>query len=297
MTGRDLLFYPVGLVFLFLAKAKHTILGYSTPKPFGMEDADRCVAYDIQVVDDWLVHLERYTGESARDLVKGKRVLELGPGSDLGTGIYLLGLGADRYNACDVNSLASEAPDGFYDALLARLESFFDSAIIERLRSDLQAARAGANLRLNYVVRQDFDILRAFGPGTIELVFSQASFEHFDDIEATVAQVTAVCRPGAVLVAGVDLKTHSRWIRDKDPNNIYRYHPALYRAFHFRGSPNRLRPRDYVQAFERHGWKEVSVVPVTRVDGRSIPRLHRAFRDPAAQMELLDIVLCARRPS
>lgn len=297
MTGRDLFFYLAGLVFLLLAKAKHTILGYSTPKPFGMEEAERCVAYDIGVVDDWLMHLERYTGERAQVIVRDKNVLELGPGSDLGTGVYLLGLGANRYNACDVNSLASKAPDGFYDALLARLESSFDSAIIERLRSDLQTARSGVNSRLNYVVRQDFDILQAFGPGVIDLVFSQASFEHFDDMGTTVGQLTVVCRPGAVLVAGIDLRTHSRWIRDKDPNNIYRYHPALYQAFHFRGSPNRLRPRDYVQAFEQHGWKDVSVVPINRVDARSIPPLHRAFRDPAAQMELLDIVLCARKPS
>ena len=43
LTGRDLFFYLAGLVFLLLAKAKHTILGYSTPKPFGMEEAERCV--------------------------------------------------------------------------------------------------------------------------------------------------------------------------------------------------------------------------------------------------------------
>ena len=55
--------------------------------------------------------------------------------------------------------------------------------------------------------------------------------------------------------------THSRWIRDKDPNNVYRYHERIYRLFDFRGIPNRVRPYRYRRAFERNGWSNVTTTP------------------------------------
>ena len=70
---------------------------------------------------------------------------------------------------------------------------------------------------------KDFNIVSAFGESTIDMVFSQAAFEHFDDIESTILQLNKVCKSGATFVAEINLKTHSRWIRDKDPDNIYRY--------------------------------------------------------------------------
>ena len=60
----------------------------------------------------------------------------------------------------------------------------------------MREAKAGRPSRLNYVIRKDFDILSAFGAGN-RPVFSQAAFEHFDDIDATISQLSSVCRPGA----------------------------------------------------------------------------------------------------
>jgi SAM-dependent methyltransferase len=294
VTVRDVLCYVAGLGFLFLAKAKNVLMGYSTPKPFDIGQVERCVDYDLRVVDHWLSHLGRYLQIDARANLTGKNVLELGPGSDLGTGIYLLSLGAGRYNACDVNSLANAAPDAFYEAMFSRLQHTGGALDVEQLSYELARARAGAPSCLNYVVRPDFDFAEAFGENAIDIVFSQAAFEHFDQIDSTIARITRVCKPGAVLVAEIDLKTHSRWIRDTDPNNIYRYSPAVYKLFWFRGIPNRLRPRDYVQAFERHGWGDVSVLPLHR-HAQDLSVLNGSFRDAADQMEFLYIALCARR--
>ena len=73
------------------------------PKPFQLSDTERCIAYDLKVVDEWLSHLKTYTGKDGG--LRDKHVLELGPGSDLGVGVYLLAKGAAGYNACDVNDL------------------------------------------------------------------------------------------------------------------------------------------------------------------------------------------------
>ena len=128
------------------------------------------------------------------------------------------------------------------------------------------------------------------------MVFSQAAFEHFDDINATIFQLSKVCRPGAILVAEIDLKTHSRWIRDKDPNNIYRYPNYLYNKFLFRGIPNRVRPFQYKETFERFGWSDISITPLTTCEqNRAYIGIDKAFVDHINQMDSLSIMLCARK--
>ena len=119
----------------------------------------------------------------------------------------------------------------------------------------------------------------------MDLVFSQAAFEHFDDIDATVAQLTAVCKPGAVIVAEIDLMTHSRWIRDKDPNNIYRYHERVYRCSTSAGSPTAFVPIATERAFERNGWSDVTTTPrLTCGDHRSgASGMSRVFRDESTR--------------
>jgi hypothetical protein len=291
---RNAFLYAAGLGFLTLAKAKNVVRGYTSPKPFALSDTERCIAYDLRVVDEWLSHLRAYTGADVE--LRNKNVLELGPGSDLGVGLYLLAKGAAGYNACDVNDLTRHAPESFYAALIERISAREGATNGESLKSEIQAARARAASRLRLVVREDFDLVSAFGPNSIDVVFSQAAFEHFDDVSATVEQLSIVCKPGATIVAEIDLKTHSRWIRDVDPNNIYRYSNALYRAFAFRGIPNRVRPYQYREIFEAHGWVDVSITPLERIaERRNGIAVDKQFRDSRNQLELLSVVFCAKK--
>jgi SAM-dependent methyltransferase len=293
---RNLFAYAAGVGFLTLAKAKNMLHGYNSPKPFQLSETARCVAYDLKVVDQWLQYLRAYSAANGDDL-RGKNVLELGPGSDLGVGLYLLAKGAAAYHACDVNDLSRLAPASFYTSLIEHIGAADPSVDTESLKSQIELARLGSASRLHSVVRDDFDLVSAFGSNTMDLVFSQAAFEHFDDVARTVQQLTAVCKPGAIIVAEIDLKTHSRWIRDKDPNNIYRYSDGVYGAFWFRGMPNRMRPYQYRELFERHGWRDVSIIPIEQVNGtRGDFAVHRQFRDSRNQMNYLSIVLCAKRP-
>jgi SAM-dependent methyltransferase len=293
MSLCDTFFYITGIGFLALAKAKNSLQGYSSPKPFDISETARCIEYDIHVVEHWLLHLRKYTHSTYT--LAGKNILELGPGSDLGIGIYLLANGCSQYNACDVNDLMKSTPDSFYEELFKKLESIDIQTDIHSLKRIIE--EKGSLSQLNYVVRNDFDIVSAFGIKTVDLVFSQAAFEHFDDIEITIAQLSAVCKPGAMLVAEIDLKTHSRWIGDKDPNNIYRYPNYLYKAFWFRGIPNRVRPFQYKEAFERFGWTNILITPLRKLDNDDSCYLgmNATFSDKKNQMEYLSIMLCATR--
>lgn len=287
--------YAAGLGFLALAKAKNILTGYSSPKPFQLSDIDRCIDYDLKVVDEWLSHFKSYAGPDAA--VSHKSVLELGPGSDLGVGLYLLAKGVASYNACDVNDLMKRVPDSFYSRLIERISAIEGTAAAALLRTELSHALTATVARLRLEVRKDFDLVAAFGQNSIDLVFSQAAFEHFDDIGHTVEQLSIVCKPGAMIVAEIDLKTHSRWIRDKDPNNIYRYSNGVYNAFWFRGIPNRVRPYQYREAFERNGWSDIKITPIERVSNSPQFALaaHQQFRSERNDMSYLSIIFCATK--
>ena len=130
------------------------------------------------------------------------------------------------------------------------------------LHEQLVKTQQGSNDRLNYICRDDFDIVKAVGLSKIDIIFSQASFEHFDDVDETVCKLSEIAQAGTVIVAEIDLKTHTGRIRDKDPNNIYRYPKWFYDLFSFRGIPNRIRPYQYRECFERHGWSNVTIEPL-----------------------------------
>jgi SAM-dependent methyltransferase len=214
----------------------------------------------------------------------------------MGVGIYLLSKGARTYSACDVNDLMRRTPEAFYDGFFQKLREIDGRAEIGLLRKELDNLRRAHPSRLKYSVRKKLDLAASLGAGTIDLVFSQAAFEHFDDVEAVAAQLGAVCRPGAMLVSEIDLKTHSRWIRDRDPNNIYRYGDGVYGLFRFSGIPNRLRPFRYKEIFERHGWTGVSITPLSElVGGDPYSGMDRAFADRRNEMGCLSISLCAKK--
>ena len=267
-------YHVVGIAFLALARLKHLLSGYTTPKPFALDQVDKCIDYDVTIANRFLDNLAKC---GASDL-NGKRVLELGPGSDLGVGLILISKGASAYVAFDRHNLAGDVPAAFYEKLA------------HRVPIDLGALSDG---RITYIAHEDFDLAAAVST-RIDIVLSNAAFEHFDDVEATVKDLSTITNPGAKVAIEIDLQTHSRWIRNADPNNIYRYSEMLYRFFKYPGQPNRLRPDEYRRAFERNGWTDITLYPENQLDERlSKHTVHRAFRN--RQLDWLSFVLCATK--
>jgi SAM-dependent methyltransferase len=256
ITMRDVLYFGAGLGFLGLAKIKHSIQGYRTPKPFALSEVDKCIEYDQRVAANYIRNLAAYDST-----VAGKKILELGPGSDVGVGICLLAAGARHYTAFDRFPLARAVPREFYDRFEKRL------------------GRSGSMDHIDYKYRGDFKLSAALPDQSVDVVVSNAAFEHFVDVPEIARQLFRVVRPGGVLCAEIDLRTHSRWIRDKDPNNIYRYPDWLYRLFRFGGIPNRQRPRDYRRALEAAGWTRIVMAPAMSLPLSAPKTVRRKFAD------------------
>jgi SAM-dependent methyltransferase len=287
-------YYYAGILFLILAKIKHHTSGYS-PKFFSTDEIQRCIEYDISIVDNWLSRLNIYNPNAD---ITGKTILELGPGSDLGIGLYLLSKNAKKYLSVDVYDLESKTSDSFYKAFFTYLEheKQTDTAPLAR---ELQQTKDNNSNRLNYICRHDFDIIKAVGDNKIDIVFSNAAFEHFEDIRQTIHDVSEITQPGSMLIISVDLKTHSRWIREKDPNNIYRYSNRLYKQLGTHSSPNRERPYKYKQILEEFGWKDITITPITLLENNKFlftqRYLNKNFQDAINQMNYLSIWICATK--
>ncbi|MGX1740464.1 methyltransferase domain-containing protein [Bosea sp. NPDC055353] len=279
----------LGLGFLGLAWGKNKLNGYTTPNGVTRSDPDGQIAYLLDI----FASLRRFMPPDF-DL-QGRDVLELSPGASRGNGVLFLALGARSYHAIDVFDLAGGEDPGFYERLLAR---FPEGRAEDRARALSLVGMPGSRA-FGYAVGRDFDIPRLAEGRSFDLIVSCAAFEHYDNPAAAIAAMTQVARPGCEAVHIIDLQTHSRWIRERDPNNIYRYPEPLYRLFAFPGQPNRQRPADYIRSFENEGWNDVRFVPSRTVDpalrAASLCGLSRPFAGQP-DMTILDGALTARFP-
>lgn len=247
------LFESLGLGFLALAKLQYHLRGYS-PKPIRPWEIQRKIDHALHIGEKFLQGMARY-GVS----VQGLDILELGPGDDLGTGAFLLSNGARSYTALDAHPNAHHAPAEFYSRMRERG--------IEFDQRDLHLK----------VCRQ-FSIISTLKPESVDIVVSSSAFEHFDDPRRVIRELSWVVRPGGAIISSVDLQTHSRWIRQVDPNNIYRYPEWLYRLFRFPGQCNRLRMQDYMRFLAEAGWANIDLRPGESSVFENRARVHSRFR-------------------
>ncbi|MFH1642937.1 MAG: methyltransferase domain-containing protein [Nanoarchaeota archaeon] len=290
----NLFYHSVGGVLIFMNYFRHNLFGYRTPRTFSSEDIDRVLDYDFGVVRGWLKYYVKFFSESVKDKV----IFELGPGPDLGIGLILLAMGAKKYIAIDVHSLLNQTPAIFYSKLFKRIEAEFPSVDIKSLQSELTKCLSGQGERLRHVVDPKFSLLKI--NEKVDIVFSQAAFEHFDDVPVVIQELGKILNNGGCLIALIDLKTHTGWIRDKDPLNIYRYSDWYWNTFKFKGSPNRLRSFEYVELIRKNDWSDVKIEPMKTLDVDKVkrikPSLSKRFRDlEINELSFLSVMFLAKR--
>ncbi len=292
----NLAFHCVGGAALILRRLLRMVRPYRRPRDFPASDVARSVDYDFSVVDGWSGLLAEYK-QGAFDF-SGRTILELGPGPDLGTGLIMLSRGASRYHALDVNPLLNLTGSGFYEALLERLSDDPHRRVeVEDLRAELSAVLSGEGNRLRYKCSRDGEVSGLRGQG-VDLVLSQATLEHISDFRRLAGQLAEVVSPGGIMLGVVDLQTHVRFLRSRDPLNIYRYRDWFYRLVRFPGASNRLRGGDYERILRETGWSDIRVVPLETVGreylGAVAPHLAGRFHD-GDEMKILSMALLASR--
>jgi len=290
----------LGVGALVANKLRRLVRSYDSPRDFDLRDVGRCCDYSLSVIAGWGHELSRYLGKPFE--WTGLRVLEIGPGPDLGTGFIMLSRGCASYTALDTRCLLE--PQGLHvvRTLVERLgnPAGLDEELnrLERGLAD-PAGLADGRGRLRYIV----DPERTFAgldDSSVDVVVSQAVLEHVDDLAGWLGVLGRILAPGVVWISHVDLQTHTRYLRWRDPLNIYRFGERLYGALRFDGLPSRRRPDEYRRIFQQAGWTDVQAWPAARLDQaytqRLISQLAKPFRQADSHMDWLAMVLCARRP-
>lgn len=253
-TGWNAGWFVAGAGLAVANTVRHRFTGYTRPRPFDQRDLERTIDHVLGVVDRW-----QRNGLDPRD----RRILEIGPGPDLGTGFVLIARGATSYTAVDRFPLALNDDLSLY------------AALGERLGVDVAATRE----RLRYVVGAI--PMRGELSADFDAFVSNAALEHLADIPETFAWMTSLGDPRAIHVHVVDAQTHMRLVRTRDPWNILRYPARMYSLMTFPGAPNRFLISDYLRAASQAGLS-LSAVTEDPADAdyvqRVRPFLARPFR-------------------
>jgi hypothetical protein len=165
---------------------------------------EQTVEYVLRCVADYL----RYAGVG-ESYLDGKRILELGPGDNLGVALVLLAKGAARVVCVDPYDppLDPRRANELYRALVARLstEERARTERILRVLDDGAIAIAPERLCVHRGTRID-DLPLA--PERFDIVLSRAVLEHVDDVEETWARAVDLLDPRGAMWHKIDFRHH-----------------------------------------------------------------------------------------
>ena len=281
--------YFIGLLYLILSKIKYKLLKY-TPKPIA--NFNDCIEYDISVVNHWSQHAKKYFNDFD---INGKTVVEIGPGQDLGIALILIAKGAKKYYAFDIHNLILNIDKNFYETIANKIEikaEFKPSDLVDMVTS---YSKTGNGV-VNYICKPQIDY-EEIDNNDVDIVFSQAALEHLTDIQKQIQLLSRKCKKDSLFIAEVDLRAHSRWVRDHDPLNIYLYNNFIYNIFRHKASPNRIRPVEYISILQNNGWKDIKIIPLTTVNDFYLEQIRNKICSQFLDNEIsyLTILLVAKK--
>jgi SAM-dependent methyltransferase len=188
----------------------HSNLGYSG-KP--QEE----VAYIQTVLTDYLT----YAGLSA-EVLRGKRILEIGPGYNLGLALRMLSLGAAQVVSIDkfYSLLDGEKQRKIYRTLREGLtdqeKELFDQAITLEEHHKINPDR------LKYLYGQGIDEgTPIFDPHSFDLIISRAVLEEIYNLDAAFSAMDHLLVSGGIMIHKIDLRDYNMFSR-------YGMHPLTF---------------------------------------------------------------------
>jgi SAM-dependent methyltransferase len=193
------------------------------------------------------------------NFLKGKVVLEYGPGDILGVALLLYAHGSAFVRCVDRFPLEriSDTNAAVYRALIDSLQG----EARERARSAFQEpGRPESGFvpeKVQYAVSRDG---LAREPAAYDLVISRAVLEHVNRLDLTLADIAGSLRKDGVSVHCVDLRSHG--LDQRKPLDFLSWSDAAYGLMYSsKGFPNRWRVDKYREWVERTGLRFINLVP------------------------------------
>ena len=200
--------------------------------------------------------LERYAFQATRSLlgllksVRGLRIVEIGPGDFLTSGLSLLAAGAASYTAIDrfPGNHQGAAAKAWYRGIEDAWPRVFPEL---PWPDDLKAEDFPENYpgRVEVISKpvEEVELKRHY-----DVVCSYQVGEHVSDIDSFARLNARLLARGGVAVHRVDLGPHGCWSNYVDPLIFLRFSEGLWWLMGSqRGTPNRFRHHEFCAAFER----------------------------------------------
>jgi len=213
--------------------------------------------YAISIVDFWLKML----GNPAT--IAGRRVMEIGPGRDMGTAMILSAMGAE---ITVVEKYAQGWVSGFHEQmageLLRRLEDCNWPLDLDKIRQQLESHDFGPSIVL---VRDGLEDLPTHLDGSFDLSFSHSVLEHLAEPTAAMRALYRASSREAVGIHRVDFRDHADFARPLDflllTDEAFENYCPVYRY----GYGNRVRADGYAAILSDAGFRQ-TFTPETLVD-------------------------------
>ncbi|TCO56003.1 methyltransferase domain-containing protein [Actinocrispum wychmicini] len=205
-------------------------------------------------------YVEDVFENSARRMSGGRplsgRVLEIGPGGNLGALLMYLAAGCDSGVAFDVVPLVTN-----------------QRALYEAITPDAAELLARIEYRTGEPIERT-----SLPDSSFDMVFSAACLEHVADPSAALRTIHRLLKPGGVTTHSIDLRDHRDFA---DPLAFLRHSERAWRAATSRRLvTNRWRASDWQRGFESAGFVDVTVEPHEQATVTEATRsqFHRSFQ-------------------
>lgn len=235
------------------------------------------------------LHTAWATLEPALPDLQGGSVLEIGPGANLGLLLLCLARGAARVAAVDrfPEPSGGEREQRLYRSLPDLRPEWIQEAL----------ARTG-RVAFHPVALEDLATSDRY-----DVALSYHSLQHVWGLDRALRSLYRHLAPGATTAHVIDLRALGNVDPDgTEPLRHLEFHRWLWRLMgSARGLPNRLRPAQFVKAFEDARfrdvrWRALRTHPPGTVE-RVRPYLRPCYRAmPASELEPAEILLTAVRP-
>jgi SAM-dependent methyltransferase len=190
---------------------------------------------------------------------RSPRILEIGPGTNLGVGFIFALTGAEKYYGLDIYMDPDLFAPAQYESIAYLLQLAGGVKPIRNVNAVMTVKDGKVEFhkdRVEYLYpRQSYDI--PLPEGSLDYVFSHATLEHVADPEKTVQAIHRVLREGGITAHQIDMRDHAdfskplEFLKVDDDTWKERWKDPKRAAWHL----NRWRLSDFKGAFERAGFR------------------------------------------
>jgi SAM-dependent methyltransferase len=285
---------------IFLRSTRTSSSLGDTPVNFGKRKADKKTLindlnYTVQVAQNYINLLP-----NQKESLFGKTVLEIGPGINFGTALFMSAFGA-KVSVSDLylSQWNDEYHPRFYRLLRRWLRKNISGADLSTL--DLILDRGGYPSEAVKTYATPLELLSGIEDKSIDFIFSNAVFEHLENPEQAFFHLARVSKPGAKGYHQVDFRDHRNSLQPLEFLLIE--DEAFAREFKkdYGERGNRYRPSEYWSLLESNGFSVDRYIPSSTADvgylNEFIPRLRLANGSrfqffPAEQLEQISGCFC-----